>query len=251
MSSASPYPSPAAPDNAAVDYSNDSHPEAMNEDSDATEGFYTAPLPAGVHAEWRELVEYARSTLPVAYRSDGPQLAFVFDDPPSPDGEDRDDMDAPIKRKRVMVDGYEMEDDGEDGMNVRTHCIAESLWVHVELLFVLMALWCTGGLWCTAFCVFPHALPGVVLGSISQFSLLRTAYLDCAPVVSARSATSLRSFTIRQYWPLLSYNKRPQRLVCTDVWIYVLASMFAVQESSHSSGSGQTAAQCWQGQRRC
>ena len=91
----------------------------MHDDSDeGTEDFDTAPLSHGIHAEWRELVEYAKATLPVPFRTDGPQLAYVFDDPPSPDGNDGNDADAPAKRKRVLVDGYEMEDDGEDGMNV-------------------------------------------------------------------------------------------------------------------------------------
>lgn len=112
-------PSPAAGHTPEADYGNDSHPEPMREDSDAgTEDFEIAPLNHGAHADWRELVEYAKSTLPVAYREDGPHLAFVFDDPPSPDGNDGDDADAPVKRKRVMVDGYEMEEDGEDGINV-------------------------------------------------------------------------------------------------------------------------------------
>ena len=102
-------------------YMHDSHMEAMHEESDAgTEDFDTAPLSRGMHAEWRELVEYAKPSLPVPFRTDGPQLAFVFDDPPSPDGADGNDADAPAKRKRVMVDGYEMEEDGEDGMNVST-----------------------------------------------------------------------------------------------------------------------------------
>ena len=102
-------------------YTHDSHTEAMHEESDAgTEEFDTAPLTHGMHAEWRELVEYSKPSLPVLFRPDGPQLAFVFDDPPSPDGADGTDADAPIKRKRVMVDGYEMEEDGEDGMNVST-----------------------------------------------------------------------------------------------------------------------------------
>lgn len=93
----------------------------MHEDSDAgTEDYDAAPLNYGVHAEWCELVESAKATLSVPFRPDGPQLAFVFDDPPSPDGYDADDTDAPAKRKRVMVDGYEMEEDGEDGMNVST-----------------------------------------------------------------------------------------------------------------------------------
>ena len=93
--------------------------QASHEDSDAgTEDMDTAPLSRGSHAEWRDLVEHAKSTLPVAFRSDGPQLAFIFDEPPSSDGADDDDPDGPAKRKRVMVDGYEMEDDGEDGMNV-------------------------------------------------------------------------------------------------------------------------------------
>ena len=92
---------------------------ASHEDSDAgTEDMDTAPLSHGSHAEWRDLIEHAKSTLPMAFRSDGPQLAFIFDDPPSPDGADDIDPDGPAKRKRVMVDGYEMEDDGEDGMNV-------------------------------------------------------------------------------------------------------------------------------------
>lgn len=93
--------------------------QASHEDSDAgTEDMDTAPMSRGSHAEWRDLVEHAKLTLPVAFRCDGPQLAFVFDDPPSPDGADDNDPDGPAKRKRVMVDGYEMEDDGEDGMNV-------------------------------------------------------------------------------------------------------------------------------------
>ena len=102
-----------------IGYFHGSRVEAMHEDSDAgTEDMDTAPLSRGSHAEWRDLVEHAKLTLPVAYRSDGPQLAFVFDEPPSPDGADGNDPDGPAKRKRVMVDGYEMEDDGEDGMNV-------------------------------------------------------------------------------------------------------------------------------------
>lgn len=92
---------------------------ASREESDAgTEDMDTTPLPGESHAEWQDLVEHAKSTLPVAYRSDGPQLAFIFDEPPSADGADDNDVDGPAKRKRVMVDGYEMEDDGEDGMNV-------------------------------------------------------------------------------------------------------------------------------------
>ncbi|KAL3160989.1 hypothetical protein ABBQ38_009378 [Trebouxia sp. C0009 RCD-2024] len=94
--------------------------EVMQEESDAgTEDGDTAPLRHGMHAEWRALVEYAKSTLPVAFRSDGPQLAFVFDELPSPSGADGNDPDGPAKRKRVMVDGYEMEEDGEDGMNFK------------------------------------------------------------------------------------------------------------------------------------
>lgn len=99
----------------------------MQEDSDAgTEDGDTAPLRHGMHAEWLALVEYAKSTLPVAFRSDGPQLAFVFDEPPSPNGADGNDPDGPAKRKRVMVDGYEMEEDGEDGMNVSSYHIANA-----------------------------------------------------------------------------------------------------------------------------
>lgn len=108
-----PYALPAAAFSPDVVYHRSSTAEPMQEDSD------TAPDNSAVHAEWQELVEHARSTLPVAYRSDGPQLAFIFDDPPSPDGQGAEDADAPIKRKRVMVDGYEMEDDGEDGMNFK------------------------------------------------------------------------------------------------------------------------------------
>ena len=122
----SPYVSaqlPASMTNASptrdAGYFQSSQVQASHEDSDAgTEDMDTAPLSRGSHAEWRALVEHAKSTLPVAFRSDGPQLAFIFDEPPSPDGADDNDPDGPAKRKRVMVDGYEMEDDGEDGMNV-------------------------------------------------------------------------------------------------------------------------------------
>ena len=113
------HPSPAVGHTPEADYTNDSRPEPMHEDSDAgTDDFEAAPGSYGAYADWRELVECAKSALPVIYREDGPHLSFVFDDPPSPDGNDEDDPDAPVKRKRVMVDGYEMEDDGEDGMNV-------------------------------------------------------------------------------------------------------------------------------------
>ncbi len=112
-------PSPAARPASEAAYANDSHPQSMNEDSDAgTEEFETAPEDRVVHAEYRELVEQAKQWLPVSYRGDGPPLAFVFDETPSADGNDADDAGGAVKRKRVMVDGYEMEEDGEDGMNV-------------------------------------------------------------------------------------------------------------------------------------
>lgn len=66
----------------------------------------------------RQLIELAKRSLLVPYRPDGPQLAVDFDDPPLGDGQ-QTDPDGPAKRKRVLVDGYEMEEDGEDGMNVR------------------------------------------------------------------------------------------------------------------------------------
>lgn len=94
----------------------------MHEDSDtASEGNRSASAASGIHAEYLELVQQAKGFLPVVFRPDGPPLAFVFDDPPLPEGQGGDDADAPFKRKRVMVDGYEMEDDGEDGMNVSQH----------------------------------------------------------------------------------------------------------------------------------
>ena len=65
----------------------------------------------------RQLIELAKQSLPVPYRPDGPQLAVDFDDPPLGDSQQAD-PDGPAKRKRVLVDGYEMEEDGEDGMNV-------------------------------------------------------------------------------------------------------------------------------------
>ena len=72
----------------------------------------------GLRPDLRHLIELAKQRLPVPYRPDGPQLALAFDNPPSPDN-DTADPDGPAKRKRVLVDGYEMEEDGEDGMNVR------------------------------------------------------------------------------------------------------------------------------------
>ena len=72
----------------------------------------------GLRSDLRQLIELAKQRLPVPYRPDGPQLAVEFDQPPSPDNEAAD-PDGPAKRKRVLVDGYEMEEDGEDGMNVR------------------------------------------------------------------------------------------------------------------------------------
>lgn len=114
-------PSPAVRPASEAAYANDSHPQSMHEDSDAgTEEFETAHEDRVVHAEYRELVEQAKQWLPVPYRGDGPPLAFVFDDPPSTDGnDDADDAGGAVKRKRVMVDGYEMEEDGEDGMNFK------------------------------------------------------------------------------------------------------------------------------------
>ena len=121
----------------------------MHEDSDAgTDDFETALVDRVAHAEHRELVEQAKQWLPIPYRTDGPPLAFVFDDPPSPDGDDGDNADAPVKRKRVMVDGYEMEEDGEDGMNV-SFLLIKLCWLHtlaycdsnclVEHLIILFA----------------------------------------------------------------------------------------------------------------
>lgn len=76
----------------------------------------------GLMSDLQQLIELAKQQLPVPYRPDGPQLALEFDKPPSPDN-DPADPDGPAKRKRVLVDGYEMEEDGEDGMNVRPHGI--------------------------------------------------------------------------------------------------------------------------------
>ncbi|KAA6429324.1 MAG: hypothetical protein FRX49_00719, partial [Trebouxia sp. A1-2] len=113
-------PSPAARPASEAAYANDSHPQSMHEDSDAgTEEFETAHEDRVVHAEHRELVEQAKQWLPVPYRGDGPPLAFVFDDPPSADGNDADDAGGAVTRKRVMVDGFEMEEDGEDGMHFK------------------------------------------------------------------------------------------------------------------------------------
>ena len=130
-------PSPAARPAPEAAYANDSHPQSMHEDSDAgTEEFETAHEDRVVHAEYRELVEQAKQWLPVPYRGDGPPLAFVFDDPPSADGNDADDAGGAVKRKRVMVDGYEMEEDGEDGMNVSFCLSICHSTAHLVCLFV-------------------------------------------------------------------------------------------------------------------
>jgi len=129
--------SPAARPASEAAYANDSHPQSMHEDSDAgTEEFETAHEDRVVHAEYRELVEQAKQWLPVPYRGDGPPLAFVFDDPPSADGNDADDAGGAVKRKRVMVDGYEMEEDGEDGMNVSFCLSICHSTAHLVCLFV-------------------------------------------------------------------------------------------------------------------
>ncbi len=163
-------PSPAARPAPEAAYANDSHPQSMHEDSDAgTEEFETAHEDRVVHAEYRELVEQAKQWLPVPYRGDGPPLAFVFDDPPSADGNDADDAGGAVKRKRVMVDGYEMEEDGEDGMNVSLcllicHSMAHLVCLFVNLLqFSLQNLHvyssCLGGIsWVTMLAVVRHTL---------------------------------------------------------------------------------------------
>lgn len=125
----------------------------MHEDSDAgTEEFETAHEDRVVHAEHRELVEQAKQWLPVPYRGDGPPLAFVFDDPPSADGNDADDAGGAVTRKRVMVDGFEMEEDGEDGMHVsfcastqvprQTYCVCQPFAVSLRrsCMFIHCAL---------------------------------------------------------------------------------------------------------------
>lgn len=90
--------------------------ESMHSDLDA-ETDDDNVVTEGLRSDLQQLIELAKQTLPVPYRTDGPQLALEFDNPPSPDN-DLADPDGPAKRKRVLVDGYEMEEDGEDGMNV-------------------------------------------------------------------------------------------------------------------------------------
>ncbi|KAL0041481.1 hypothetical protein WJX79_004991 [Trebouxia sp. C0005] len=81
-------PSPAARPASEAAYANDSHPQSMHEDSDAgTEEFETAHEDRVVHAEHH--------------------------------GNDADDAGGAVTRKRVMVDGFEMEEDGEDGMHFK------------------------------------------------------------------------------------------------------------------------------------
>lgn len=191
--------------------SHGSHVEAMQEDSDAgTEDGDTAPLRHGMHAEWLALVEYAKSTLPVAFRSDGPQLAFVFDEPPSPNGADGNDPDGPAKRKRVMVDGYEMEEDGEDGMNVSSY--------HRKCMPLdCVAVGCS-------------AVDG-------QLQVICACFLPCsrmhAPcLINWRSMTTLLESTARSCSTLNS-RQRAESIVCIQPALHVTA----VQEASLGSES--------------
>ncbi len=74
----------------------------------------------GQWAEYAELLNKAKETLPQPYREDGPRLGFEFD--PIPTAGDGDAN----KRKRLMLDGFEaeLEDDGE--MQIRKRRLGDA-----------------------------------------------------------------------------------------------------------------------------
>ena len=65
--------------------------------------------------ELQQLLAFARQRLPLAYREDGPPLGIFFDPVPAPEPPGSYAAEtAGEKRKRVMIDDYEMEG-GEGG----------------------------------------------------------------------------------------------------------------------------------------
>lgn len=69
--------------------------------------------------ELQELLQLARERLPQPYREDGPLLGISFDPAPSLAGPGSGAAEAVgNKRKRVMIDDYEMEGGATGDLNV-------------------------------------------------------------------------------------------------------------------------------------